>query len=203
MRNRLAVVFLAGTSLCLSSCGDSDAAASEQTDTAQTTPTPTTPTIPTGVRPAPVQEEIGQIPDLTVTTGFFLGGQPESMDFEDLKREGARAVLDLRMPDEVREFDEASAVIDAELEYFPLGFTPRTLTDDILDQAREIMRDENRQPMLVHCASANRVGAVWLAFRILDEGLSEEAALAEAETVGLRSPVMREKVLEYARKNKK
>ena len=209
MHIRLVIAFLAGTTLGLTSCG-----ASEQSEPVPSSPDPTptstastptasTPSLPAGARPAPTPEMIAQIPDLSVTDGFLLGGQPEPFDFEDLKLEGIKTVIDLRLPTETRAFDEPSAVIDAGMEYVPLGFSPQTLNDEILDKARTIMRDETRQPMLVHCASANRVGAVWLAFRILDEGLSEEAALAEARSVGLRSPAMQETVLEYVRKNKK
>lgn len=207
--NRLAILFLAGTTLGLTGCGDRDAAASEQSEPAPTTGTtstnpPVTTPSPSGrVRPAPMQEEIGQIPDLRVTDGFYLGGQPEVPDFESLRMEGARTVVDLRMPTEARYYDEPGAVIAAGLEYRPFGFTAESLNDEILDNVLAVMRDKSLQPMLVHCESANRVGAVWLAFRALEDGLSEDAALAEARTVGLTSPKMQEKVLEYVRKKKK
>ena len=53
------------------------------------------------------------------------------------------------------------------------------------------------QPLIMHCGSANRVGALWLAKRVLDDGLSTEAALAEADQVGLRNEEMKTRVLEY------
>jgi hypothetical protein len=43
------------------------------------------------------------------------------------------------------------------------------------------LRKPGERPLLLHCASANRVGAVWLAHRVLDGGLSYDAALREAE----------------------
>ena len=49
----------------------------------------------------------------------------------------------------------------------------------------------------MHCASANRTGAVWLAHRIVDGGLEFEAALAEARQVGLRTPAYEDRVREY------
>ena len=52
---------------------------------------------------------------------------------------------------------------------------------------------------MLHCASGNRVGAVWLAYRVLDEGLEPGAALEEARTIGLRSAGYEERALEYVR----
>ena len=67
----------------------------------------------------------------------------------------------------------------------------------MLDRTREVLSDHERKPILVHCASANRVGAVWLAHRVLDDGLAYEAALAEAKTVGLKAPALEQRAKEY------
>ena len=53
--------------------------------------------------------------------------------------------------------------------------------------------------MILHCSSANRVGAVWLAHRVLDGGLKYNEALSEAKTVGLKLPAYEERVKEYSR----
>ena len=44
--------------------------------------------------------------------------------------------------------------------------------------------------------------ALWLAKRVLDDGLSTEAALAEADKVGLRNEEMKTRVLEYIEKHR-
>jgi hypothetical protein len=44
------------------------------------------------------------------------------------------------------------------------------------------------------------VGAVWLAHRVLDGGLSYDDALKEAKTVGLKTPAFEEKVKDYIRR---
>ena len=56
--------------------------------------------------------------------------------------------------------------------------------------------------MLLHCASSNRVGAVWLAYRALDGGLSIEEAKAEAKIVGLKSPALEAKAIDYVKRKK-
>ena len=57
------------------------------------------------------------------------------------------------------------------------------------------------RPALVHCGSANRVGAVYLPWRVLDGGLSVEDALAEAKVVGLKTPMYETKALDYIKRH--
>ena len=66
---------------------------------------------------------------------------------------------------------------------------PDSLTDAVFDQTRQTLRDaETRnQAVMLHCGSANRVGAIWLVHRVLDDGLSLEEAEREAREVGLRT----------------
>jgi hypothetical protein len=52
----------------------------------------------------------------------------------------------------------------------------------------------------VHCGSANRVGAMWLIKRVKLDGWDVDRATAEAETIGLRSPGLKEFALEYVRR---
>jgi protein tyrosine/serine phosphatase len=39
--------------------------------------------------------------------------------------------------------------------------------------------------MLIHCAGAQRVGAFWMIYRVIDQGWSEEKAMEEATRIGL------------------
>jgi hypothetical protein len=55
---------------------------------------------------------------------------------------------------------------------------------------------------LVHCFSAGRVGAAWLAHRVLDDGLSVEAALDEANTIGLKKDDYIQKAKDYVQRMK-
>ena len=47
--------------------------------------------------------------------------------------------------------------------------------------------------MLLHCASSNRVGAVWAAYRN-GKGADIEAAIAEGKAAGMRAPAFEEAV---------
>ncbi len=132
---------------------------------------------------------------------LYLAGQPGKDDVEKLKEAGIDLVLDLRTPGEI-DWDEPAVVQNAGIAYQRLPFrAPDTLTDEVFNAARQTLRaarDKN-ESVLVHCGSANRVGAVWLAYRVLDEGVAWSEALAEAKQVGLRTPGYVERAEAYIR----
>lgn len=132
--------------------------------------------------------ELGSTERVHEIGGFLLASQPTAPDLELARARGVQTVIDQRKPTEDRGFDELALVQSLGLAYLNPSFgKPEELSDALLDQTREHMRTAER-PVLMHCASANRTGATWLAYRVLDEGVALEQALAEAKTVGLRSP---------------
>ena len=134
---------------------------------------------------------------------MLLCGQPSAEDFEAAKKRGIKVVVTLRKKDEV-DWDEDATVKDLGLEFHRFGFQrPDALTDKVFDQCRKLLANSKKRPVMLHCASANRVGAIWAAHRVLDDGLSIEDALAEAKTVGLRTPGFVTKVRDYVRRHKK
>lgn len=86
------------------------------------------------------------------------------------------------------------------MEYYSAPFgRPHTLSPEKLDRARRLLREAPR-PLLLHCASADRVGAVWLAWRVMDTGATWAQAMKEARTVGLRTDGYIRAVKAYADK---
>lgn len=141
--------------------------------------------------------ECGDVKRLHTYRGVFLASQPSPDDFEQAKLGGIKTVIDQRHASERKDFDERAVVTGLGLEYRRLAWNGvDELTDAMLDRTREALRTAPR-PLLIHCSSANRTGATWLAYRVLDDGLSVEAALAEAKTVGLRSPDYERVVRDY------
>jgi uncharacterized protein (TIGR01244 family) len=129
--------------------------------------------------------------------GFLLASQPREADLALLKERGVATVVDLRHEQETPSFDERAAVESLGLAYVHLPWNgAHELTDEVFDRAREVLRTA-RQPVLVHCSSANRVGAVWLPWRVLDGGLDYDAALAEARAIGLSSSIYEQKARVY------
>jgi uncharacterized protein (TIGR01244 family) len=126
-------------------------------------------------------------------------GQPRADHFRRLADAGYKVVIDLRHPDEPRGFDEAAAVREAGLRYENIPVTPPKLGDAEFDRFRTVLRDPANRPALVHCGSANRVGALLIPYFVLDEGRATDEALRLAQQVGLRSQELADVALRYTR----
>lgn len=119
---------------------------------------------------------------------IYLAGQPSADDFAIAKKDGIKTVINLRTPGEMR-FDEKGVLKGLGLEYHYLPFAaPDTLKDEIFEKSLKVLGDKKKQPVLLHCASANRVGAIWLVHRVLTDKVPFDKALKEAKEVGLRFP---------------
>ncbi|MEZ6118052.1 MAG: methyltransferase domain-containing protein [Pirellulaceae bacterium] len=146
---------------------------------------------------APVEgAKLGDTKNVHQCGNLFLAGQPTESDFANLRQNGVTRIITLRADGEI-DFDEAAKSKEAGLEFVSMPIdSPDAITDDFLSELRKLLSDKGK-PTLLHCGSANRVGAVWMAHRVLDEGVDLETALAEAKEVGLRSEAMESRVKEY------
>jgi protein tyrosine phosphatase (PTP) superfamily phosphohydrolase (DUF442 family) len=73
------------------------------------------------------------------------------------------------------------------------------------EQADEFIRavkEKTNHPMLIHCGSANRVGAFMMIYRVVDQGWTEEKALEEALKIGMRSENLKKFAKDYIAKQK-
>ena len=139
----------------------------------------------------------GSMQRLHTIDGIYLGSQPAQADLTQAKEAGIKTVVSLRHTAEVKDWDEAAWVREQGLLWIQIPWNgPEQLTDEIIDRSRETLRSAEK-PMLVHCGSGNRVGAVWIAFRVLDEGVALEAAVTEAKTIGLKTLEFETKARDY------
>ena len=122
---------------------------------------------------------------LQVTPDFCTGAQPRPEHFALLKSRGVKTVLNLRTPGEHRADEEQAAVEAAGMTYVNIPVNYRNPTDADVDAFLKVTDDQAKRPMFVHCTAAIRVGAFWLIRRVARDGISWEAALAEARKVGL------------------
>lgn len=144
----------------------------------------------------------GAVKQLHAFDDIFLAGQPSVEDFAEFKKRGVKSVLNVRTKEELN-FDEAQTIKSLGLEYHHIPIAgPDALTDENFNKIRKLLNSKEQRPLLFHCASANRVGAVWLAHRVLDGGLTYDAALIEAKIVGLKLPALESKAKEYIAKQK-
>ena len=113
---------------------------------------------------------------------------------------GIGTVLDIREGWEPRGHDEPAAVEAAGLRYVNVPFGHGRIPAATFERVREVMREAGERPILVHCASGNRVGAALLPWWILDQGLSEEEGIRAALEAGLGSRPLAMMALDYARR---
>lgn len=118
--------------------------------------------------------------------GLLTGGQPGAKQLEALKAAGGSAVIDLRDPMEPRPIDEAATVNGLGMKYLNIPVRGGSLDDATLERILDALRANADQPTLMHCGSGNRVGGALVAYLMLDHGMDEETATAEAMRVGLR-----------------
>lgn len=131
---------------------------------------------------------------------LVTGGQPGPKHLAALKAAGNAVVLDIRDPMEPRSFDEPTLVKQLGMEYINVSVRHGALDDATMDAVLEVLRKYSGRPMLVHCASSNRVGGALIPYFILDRNMSEDDAVEAAMQVGLRGADLLEWGLDYARR---
>lgn len=132
---------------------------------------------------------------------LYVAGGVTPADYPLLRDMGIKTVLSIRYAQETPGLDGRKLAEAQGMSYIHLPWNgPNELTDDKLDRMREVLREADR-PLLFHCGSANRVGAGWLAYRVLDEGVAIDTALAEAKTFGLRTAAYETITVDYIKRN--
>lgn len=132
------------------------------------------------------------------TEGVTGAGQPDEADLERLSASGYAAVIDLRLPHEERGLaDERASVERQGMSYIPLPIDTRT--DITFAKANELDRilAEIDGPVLIHCGSGNRVGAL-MSLRASMKGADDETAVEAGKQTGLTrlEPTVRERLQE-------
>lgn len=116
-------------------------------------------------------------------------GQPTQQQFEALKAAGAQVIIDLRDPGEGRPFNEPSVVTGLGMKYVNIPIGPMTpLNDALMDKVLTVLREHANDQVVLHCASANRVGGALIPFLIIDQKMEQDDAIDAAQRIGLRSP---------------
>ncbi len=115
--------------------------------------------------------------------GITSAGQPDQAAFKVFADSGYAAVIDLRTDGEDRGFDEQAVVKGLGMDYLsmPIG------SDGIsFENARALdkLLSGYDQPVLIHCASGNRVGAL-LALRASLNGADDASAMELGKQGGL------------------
>jgi|GEM_PF-961410 len=155
----------------------------------------------------PAQESLGDIANgKWVTSQLAVGGQPSQADVQLLRDAGVELVINLRRPSEMS-FDERAYLTEMGIRYaeFPIGGVSDFYQEipaqpelglpagSVLEQIDALLKaflvddHASAEPLrvLVHCASGNRVGAVFALMAYELDQMSIDAALEQGRAHGL------------------
>ena len=143
---------------------------------------------------------------LKINTEFCTGGQPTIAQLTDLKAQGITTIINLRTVGE-NGFDAPAEEAEAKklgLKYVHIPVSNQAgPKDEQADEFLKVTDDAKNRPVFIHCGSANRVGGFFLIRRVMRDGMTFDAAKAEAQKIGLRSAQLEEFAKQYIEKHKK
>ena len=130
-----------------------------------------------------------QLPNVIhLSPRLAVGGQPSSRQLVDAKAMGLQQIINLRPTTEDAGFDEVSEVAGLGVAYHCLPISGRAdLTLENVHRFEALLTSAGDVPVLVHCASGNRVGALFALRAAWLQGQNVEAALQIGKQHGLTS----------------
>lgn len=132
------------------------------------------------------------------------GGATEASALDGLKADGFKSVINLRLASEnganVPENEAKAKALG--LNYFHLPLSGNAPDPKVVDQFLSVVSNKANQPVFIHCGSANRVGAVWLVKRVVQDGWPVDKATTEAKAIGLTAPGLEKFALDYIASHK-
>ena len=136
---------------------------------------------------------------------LLCGGATSAEAYPALRKDGFVSVINLRQAQENgADIPGSRAAAEAAgLKYIHIPVDGRSPDAASVDAFLAAVTDKKNQPMYVHCASANRVGALWMVKRMLVDGWDETKAGQEAAAIGLTNPALKQFALEYVATHRK
>ena len=161
------------------------------------------------IAPARAQVIKETIPGVTnfsrVGTTIACAGATTPAALTEIKRLGFAAVINLRQASEQGadiEAETAAAKV-AGLRFIHLPFNAASPDPMLVERFIAAVTAPANQPAFIHCASGNRVAALWLIKRVEVDKWDVDRASAEAAALGLTSPALKAFALEHIQKTQK
>jgi uncharacterized protein (TIGR01244 family) len=115
-----------------------------------------------------------------------VAGQPSTEQLAQLKQDGFHTVVNLRPASEQTGFDEQAEAGRLGLGYFHIPIADaHALTREAVAALDEVLQAPENLPVLVHCGSGNRVGALFALRAAWLEGASVPDAIETGRMHGL------------------
>ena len=137
---------------------------------------------------APATAATASVPGVNLReprSGLFTAGQPAATDWQAIRARGIGTVVNLRTDGELNERDEAAEVQAAGMRYISIPVAGAEGIDAENAERLHSVLAAADGPVLVHCASGNRAGAL-LALEQRDfDGVAAERALEIGKSGGV------------------
>lgn len=139
--------------------------------------------------------QAAEIVNLRAPEGATLSsGQPTVAQLGIAARSGVRHVINLRTAGEEVPFNESEVVDSLGMKYYSIPVAGGAgITAENAKALAEILADLDGEPVLVHCATGNRVGGL-MAFSAFADGAGVDAAISEGARWGMTSERLQEVV---------
>jgi uncharacterized protein (TIGR01244 family) len=140
-----------------------------------------------------------------VDATVVCGGATTPAAFPELKKLGFKSIVNLRREQEPgADIPGAkTAAAGSGLKYIHIPFDSAKPDPKIADTFIAAVTDKANQPIYIHCASANRVAAMWMIKRVVVDGWEIPRATEEAEAIGLTHEALKKFALDYVETHKK
>jgi uncharacterized protein (TIGR01244 family) len=126
---------------------------------------------------------------IQITDKLSIGPQPEREEFEELKEEGFRSVINLRVDGEDQEMvspiDEGDLVAAQEMTYLHHPISTRQISPGQVDDFRQFVETLD-DPVFVHCKAGTRAAVLAMMHKAVEENWSGARALDEAGKMGIK-----------------
>ncbi len=133
-------------------------------------------------------------------TTIACGGATTPAAVPELKKMGYASIVNMRLANETgaNVEGEAEAAKAAGIRYFHIPFSGASPDPAVADEFLKTIAAPANNPAYIHCASGNRVSAMWMIKRMVVDHWDADKAYAEAHELGLTSPALKQFAIDYA-----
>lgn len=117
------------------------------------------------------------------TTKIATAGVLSQKGIDQLAENGFKTIIDLRTEQEGIKDEKEYIKQKKSIQYINIPVTGAGISEEQLAQFTKVI-EEARKPVIIHCASGNRAGAMWTSYR-LSKGIPSDIAFEEGFTAGM------------------
>ncbi len=138
-------------------------------------------------------------------TTVACAGATQAQAIPEIKKMGFASIINLRQAGEpgANIEEEAAAAQAAGIKYFHVPFNGSSPDPAVADRFLAAITTPGAEPAFIHCATGNRAAAMWLIKRVAVDHWDVDRAAAEATSLGLTSPALKQFAIDYAQAHKR